>query len=453
VFAFVICVATEIVIGIFKIWHTGGHPIPIIAPPAISHSTQTLGAWLLLTAFSNGCTAITGVEAVSNGVPLFKDPKVPNAHKTLTAIIGILSLFLLALGYICPAYHIVGMNEQQPGYQNVLSQVVAAVTGRNVFYYIALASIFMVLTYSAQTSFADFPRVCHFLAKDRFLPPALARHGRRLVFSEGIIVLTVLSATLLVIFGGITDKLIPLFAVGAFGAFLFSQLGMVCHWLRHRGRNFLVKLFSNAIGAVSTCIVLIIIIIAKFMEGAWITVLVAPAAVLLLRKINQHYRRIENQVGQAVNLQAAKPAPPAVVIPIRRWDRVAERAVEFGMLLSNDITAVHGSGGPDDKQRLAQVWAEKVETPAKAAHSMVPRLQIIDSPYRRIHQPIIDFVNKMASEKPQQVIAVIIPELVEPHWYNYLLHNLYGVRLKARLFLNGDNRVVVISTPWRMRDT
>jgi amino acid transporter len=291
-FGFVGCMVVVMGLGLGRALLGGGHPHAVVAPPPLPHATAAIGTWFLLKAFANGCTAMTGIEAVSNGVPLFREPKVPNAHKTLTAIMLILSVFLLALGYLCPAYHIGAMNEQQPGYQTVLSQLVAAVAGRNVFYYLSLASIFIVLTYSAQTSFADFPRVCRFLSEDRFLPAGFSKRSRRLVYWQGIVVLTILSASLLILFGGITDRLIPLFAVGAFTAFCFSQAGMVRHWMRKRGRRYRTKLALNAIGATITFVVLMIIIVAKFREGAWLTVIVAPAAVLLLRRIHQHYRRI-----------------------------------------------------------------------------------------------------------------------------------------------------------------
>ena len=291
-FGFVACMAITIGIGLARSLHSGGNPHPVIAPPALPPVTATIGAWLLLKAFANGCTAMTGIEAVSNGVPLFQEPKVPKAHKTLTAIVVILSAFLLALGYLCPAYHIGAMNEQQPGYQTVLSQLVGAIAGRNVFYYVSLASIFVVLTYSAQTSFADFPRVCRFLAEDRFLPRGFCKRSRRLVYWQGILVLSILSGALLFLFHGITDKLIPLFAVGAFTAFFVSQAGMVKHWLRKSGRRYRTKLLFNAVGATITFVVLMIIIVAKFREGAWLTVIVAPGAVLLLRKIGQHYKNV-----------------------------------------------------------------------------------------------------------------------------------------------------------------
>lgn len=452
VFAFVICMAAALGLGLFRTWLSGGHPHPVVAPPPLAPATAGVSVWLLLTAFANGCTAMTGIEAVSNGVPLFREPKVPNSHKTLTAIMSILSLLLLGLGYLCPVYLIGAMDERKPGYQNVLSQLVAAVAGKNVFYYVALASIFIVLTYSAQTSFADFPRVCRFLAEDGFLPVGFADRGRRLVFSYGIIVLSLFSAALLVAFGGITEKLIPLYAVGAFGAFLFSQAGMVRHWLRHRGPRFRSKLFFNGLGAVTTAVVLAIIILVKFEEGAWMMVIVAPGLVMLMRKINQHYAKVSHEVDRPIDLQLSKLRQPAVIIPIEDWDAVSERAVRFGLLLSKDVTAIHISAERDDYDRLRQLWKDKVESPVSATGSVAPRLEIIESPYRRISRPILEYVKKTARQNPDRLVAVIIPELVEPHWYDYLLHRFYGARLRTQLFLNGGRNVVVISTPWYLQD-
>ncbi len=450
--AFVGCIGVAVVIGLTRAWESGGHPQAVVPPPAVPKATATVSLWLLLGAFANGCTAMTGVEAVSNGVPLFRKPTVTNAQWTLTVIVGILGLLLLGIGYLSPAYHIAAMDERQPGYQTILSQLVAAVAGRGVFYYVATASIFFVLTYSAQTSFADFPRVCRLLAEDRFLPPAFANRGPRLVYSVGIIVLAVISSLVLIAFGGITDNLIPLFAVGAFSAFLFSQTGMVVHWLRRPGRGVGAKLFYNGLGAATTAIALVIIIVAKFIEGAWITLLVAPALVFLLQRIRRHYERLAREVEQPLKLRASKLRPPLVIIPIDGWNRIAERAVRFGLLLSDNIIALHVTSENDDNQRLRELWVEKVEKPAKAAKSAVPHLQIIHSPYRQLYQPILDFVNKAAEEAPHRLIAVIIPELVEPHWYEYLLHNQSGARLKASLYLQGGQRTVVINTPWYLRN-
>jgi hypothetical protein len=395
---------------------------------------------------------MTGVEAVSNGVPLFREPAVPNAHRALTLIVAILSLFLLGVAYLCSVYHIGAMDEQQPGYQTILSQLVAAVAGQGVFYYLAIASIFFVLTYSAQTSFADFPRVCRLLADDGFLPHAFADLGRRLVFSQGIVVLAALSGLILIVFGGVTDRLIPLFAIGAFSAFLFSQIGMVAHWLRKTAGRFRFALAFNALGVVVTGTALGVIIVAKFIEGAWMTLLVAPLLVLLLQRIRRHYKKIAREIGAGLKLRATNLQAPVVIIPIEGWNRVAEKAVRFGLLLSDDITAVHVKTDNDDTQALKELWAERVERPAKAGGSPIPRLEIISSPYRRLHRPILDFVNKVKKENPDRLIAVIIPQLVEPHWYQYLLHDWDAAKLRTLLFLERDQRTVVISTPWYLRD-
>ena len=444
--------AVAIVIGLLSVWQSGGQPHPVVPPPKIPPATETLSAWILLAAFANGCTALTGIEAVSNAVPLFRKPTVPNAQRTLTIIMLILALFLMGISYLCPAYHIGAMDETKPGYQTVLSQLVAAVAGRGVFYYISLASIFIVLTYSAQTSFTGFPRVCRLLAEDGFLPPYFANRGRRLVFSHGIIFLSVISGLLLIAFGGVTQALIPLFAVGAFGAFLFSQSGMVVHWLRKKGRGYRTKLAFNALGAATTAVALVIIVVAKFLEGAWMTVIFIPALTLLLLAINRHYKRVARKVEQPLELQAAKLQHPIVIIPIAGWDRVAERAVRFGLLLSDEVTAIHVSTEKDDPQRLRELWAEKVEKPAKAANFAVPRLEIISSPYGKISEPILDFVKTTRESNPDRLIAVVLAELVEPHWYEYVLHNLQAERLRASIFMLRDRRTVVISTPWYLRE-
>ncbi len=451
VLVFLGCMAAVILIGLIRAWQSGGHPFPVAPVPAIPRGTATVSVWLLLGAFANGCTAMTGVEAVSNGVPLFREPTVPNAQRTLTVIVAILSLFLLGVAYLCSVYHIGAMDEQQPGYQTILSQLVAAVAGQGLFYYVSIASIFIVLTYSAQTSFTDFPRVCRLLAEDSFLPHGFADLGGRLVYSQGIVVLATLSCLILIAFGGVTDRLIPLFAVGAFSAFLFSQVGMVAHWLRQTGR-LRIALVYNALGVVVTGIALAVIIVAKFIEGAWMTIIVAPPLVLLLLRIRRHYKKIARETGAALKLRCSDLQPPVVIVPIVAWNRVAEKAVRFGLLLSNDVTAVHVSKENDDAQGLKELWTEKVEKPAKAANTPIPRLEIISSPYRMLHQPILDFVKKTKKEKPDRLIAVIIPQLVEPHWYQYLLHDWDAAKLRALLFLERDQRTVVISTPWYLRE-
>ncbi len=452
VVSFIVCIAVAIIIGLIQAVQSGGHPVPLEPPSPLPGGTATMSTWLLLAVFANGCTAMTGVEAVSNSVPIFRKPRVLNAQWTLTIIVGTLMLFLLGVAYLCSVYQIGAMEQRQPGYQAVLSQLIAAVAGKGVFYYVSIISIFIVLTYSAQTSFAAFPRVCSMLAEDSFLPSFFAERGRRLVFSVGIIILAVLSGLILIAFGGVTEALIPLFAVGAFSAFFLSQAGMVGHWLRKRGRGFLTSLVFNAVGATTTAIALVTIIMAKFIEGAWIVIVVMPPLVLLLYQINRHYMKISREVERAEKLKCMKLEPPLVIIPIDGWNRISERAVRFGLLLSDNIAAVHVTTENDDPERLKKLWAEKVEKPAKEADLPAARLEIIPSPYRLIQQPILDFVGKTRRENPNSLIAVIIPELVEPHWYEYILHTLHATWLRTLLFLQRDQLTIVISVPWYLRD-
>ena len=452
VIAFVACVGTALAIGIVRTLLSGGHPQPVQAPPPVPGATEAASAWILLRSFASGCTAMTGVEAVSNGVPLFKKPEVPRAQWTLTVIVAVLALFLLVLSFLAPAYKLHAMDEQKPGYQTMLSQLVAAAAGRGVFYYISIASIFIVLTFSAQTSFAGFPRVCRFLAEDRFLPSFFAERGRRLVFSGGIIALAILAGLLLIAFGGITDKLIPLFAIGAFSAFSLSQIGMVEHWRRKRGKHARTKLIVNAVGATLTSIALLVIIVAKFAEGAWVTLMIGPALVWLFWKTKHHYAWVGQQIGQKVKLKTTKLRPPIVVIPVQAWNRVAERALRLGMEMSDEIIALHVISEKEETKSLRETWAEKVDEPARAAKSAVPKLEIVESPYRQICEPILKFVRKLECEHKDRIIAVIIPELIEPHWYEKLLHNIHGATLRTLLFLQGDQRTVVITTPWYLRE-
>ena len=452
VIGFVACVGSVIAVGLIRAWLSGGDPQPAQPPPPVPNGTETMSAWILLRSFASGCTAMTGVEAVSNGVPLFRKPEVPRAQWTLTIIVAVLGAFLLAISYLSPAYKIHAMDEQQPGYQTIFSQLVGAVAGRGIFYHIAIASIFIILTFSAQTSFADFSRVCRLLAEDGFMPSFFAERGRRLVFSSGIIALAILAGLLLIGFRGVTDKLIPLFAIGAFSAFSFSQIGMVAHWRRKKGKHARTKLVINAIGATMTNIALVIIVVAKFAEGAWITLILGPGLVWMSWKIRRHYQWIAREIEQPVNLQTGKLRPPVVIIPIDTWNRVTERALRFGLEMSDDITALHVTSEENHSEQLRETWAEKVEKPVREAKSAVPRLEIIRSPYRHIYEPILKFVRKAEKENPDRLIAVIIPELVEPHWYEYLLHNIHGVGLRALLFLQGDRRTVVITTPWYLRE-
>ena len=302
-YLFVGCLGLALGIGLVRTALSGGHPHPIETPPALPAATAGATLWLLMKSFSSGCTAMTGVEAISNGVSAFAKPAVQNAQRTLTLVVVILGALLAGIAYLCRVYHIGATDPDGPGYQSVLSQLVAAVAGRGVFYYVTLGSILAVLSLSANTSYADFPRLCRLIAEDDFLPHAFASRGRRLVYTLGIGILTAFSAGLLIAFGGITDRLIPLFAIGAFGAFTLSQAGMTVYWQRNPGETPQEKAKArvarsiNALGAVATAVALAVVLATKFRDGAWITVLLIPALMFLFSRVKRHYDHVARETN------------------------------------------------------------------------------------------------------------------------------------------------------------
>ena len=283
-----------IAIGLFRTFVAHGHPQAVVAPPSLGHAVEGVSLWLLLRAFASGCTAMTGVEAVSNGVGAFREPVVNNAHRTLSLVVGVLAALLVGVSLLANAYHLGAMDQSRPGYQSVLSQLTAAVVGRGWFYDVAMASVVGVLCLSAATSFVGFPNLCRMVARDDFLPRPFASVGRRLVYSVGIGYLAVCAGLLLIVFGGVTDRLIPLFAIGAFLTFTMSQAGMVAHWRKVEGRH-LASLAINAAGALATGAALLVILSAKFLEGAWITAIAVPAVIVLLKSVKRYYVKLEAQ--------------------------------------------------------------------------------------------------------------------------------------------------------------
>ena len=433
--------------GIAKTLITGGQPAPVVAPPQPPQATTVLGAWLLLQAFSSGCTAMTGVEAVSNGVKAFREPVVQTAQRSLTAIIAILALMLAGIAYLVRAYHIAATNPGQAGYQSMLSMLVAAVAGRNLFYYVTMGSILLVLALSANTAFADFPRLCRAMAEDCYLPSGFATRGRRLVFSQGIWVLAALCAFLLILFGGVTDRLIPLYAVGAFLAFTLSQAGMVMHWKRTGGPRAGRSMLVNAVGAVTTGITVLVVAVAKFAAGAWVTVLLIPAMIILMLAIRRHYDNIVAETTDPAPLNLDGLRPPLVVVPLLRWSKISKKAIRFALKVSPDVRALHVGSG-DEADNLEQQWPSLVERPAKEAGLSPPPLVLLESPYRFVLGPIVNYVLELEQKNPDRQVAVLIPELVETHWHNYLIHNQRAEWLKALLLLKGTQRIVLINVPW-----
>jgi hypothetical protein len=408
---------------------------------------------------------MTGVEAVSNGVSAFREPVVARAHRTLGAICAILALLLGGVTYLVRSYGITAMDQTQDGYQSVLSQLAGAVIGRGPFYYVAIASVLCILCLSANTSFVDFPRVCRLVAVDDFLPRPFAAVGRRLVFSVGILYLAAAAALLLIGFGGITDRLIPLFAIGAFLTFTMSQLGMVVHWHaelqrartereRHQHRASLV---INAVGTATTAVALVIIVVAKFLEGAWITLLVIPCVIFLLRTVKRYYVELDAQLREDRPLDLRHTRPPIVLVVTESWNRLTDRALQFALRLSPDVMAVHlmALGGPDVHERrrlLRHKWSNDVEQPARAAGHKPPQLVLLEAHYRRIQAPLLKFVAATEEDNRDRVIAVLIPQVVKEHWWQYLLHGHRARRLRAALLRYGGSRIVVINVPWYLEE-
>jgi amino acid transporter len=442
-YAFVALLGGVIVLGLIRGGPTGG---PLAQTDSLAGTAST---WLLLRAFSAGCTAMTGIEAVSNAVPVFRAPAPRNAQRTLAAITAILALLITGLAIVCRRYGIAATVPGRPGYQSVLSRVTATVVGRGAFFHATMASVAAVLCLSANTSFAGFPRLGRLLAQDGFLPASFAHRSARLVYSRGIVLLTVMSGALLVAFDGITDRLIPLFAVGAFLAFTLSQLGMVAHWKRQpAGRRHRGALIINAAGAVATAATLVVIVVSKFTEGAWITVTLLAALMALFTQVRRHQTWIDRQISIDRPMEFRDLDPPLVVVPLKRLDQLASRALRLAMSISDEVVALEILSTGQDERDLSASWATFVEQPARAAGAAVPKLVILRSSYREIIGPIVRHIQRLARTNPRRSIAVLVPELVERRWYDLLLHGHTATLLKAMLLLRGGPQIAIINTPW-----
>jgi amino acid transporter len=438
--------------GVFRVVASGGHPVPVAPIPPPPSITAAVSLWLLLKVFASGCTAITGVEAVSNGVKAFREPAVKNAQRTLTVIIFILAILLAGISYLVKAYGIAATEPGQPGYQSVLSILLTAIFGRGIFYYVTIAGILAVLSLSANTAFADFPRLCRAISQDNYLPHVFGYRGRRLVYSYGIVVLGVLTFVLLVLFRGVTDRLIPLYAVGAFLAFTLSQSGMVVHWYKNRTENWRKSAFVNGLGAFVTGITVIVVLVAKFKEGAWITVIFIPLLIFFFHRVARHYQLV------AKATESKEPAEPAMykeapitVVPIDEWNCISKQAVEFASRLSSEMIIAH----VEDNERecvVAENFHQFIEAPFREAGLPPPRLTILPSPYRFVVVPLVKYVLELSAKNPQRRIVVVIPELVEKRWYEYFLHNQRGRMLELLLLVHGNKRVFSLSAPYYLSE-
>jgi amino acid transporter len=448
-YLFIGCLLLVCLIGIVKAILSGGHPQPLAELPHPPPSETTVSLWLFLKAFAAGCTAMTGVEAVSNGVPVFKEPVVKSARLTLTFIVAILITLLLGIAYLVAAYQISATEPGSPNYQSILSLVTAAVAGRGVFYYITMVAVLLVLCLSANTSFADFPRVCRTVSIDGFLPASFGIRGRRLVYTQGIVLLTVLAGILLVVFNGVTDRLIPLFAVGAFLAFTLSQAGMVMHWLKSKEPNAYVSATINGIGAFATGVTLLIVIVTKFAEGAWIVLIVLPLLYLIMQAIEWHYRDVAEEIAISGPISLREPSHLIAVVPLDHINSVSARALQAAYAVTKIVHVVHVEH-EDSEEDFASEWDKYVKPAIKQSRLPAPEVVVLKSPYRKVVAPTLDYIWNLERENPDNSIVVLIPQLVESHWYYSFLHNQRAAILRTVLLLKGRNRILIMDVPWHL---
>jgi amino acid transporter len=448
-FLFVGTLLAVIVVGVFRVYTSHGHPVPVVTPPPpASQAVKYLTLWLLMKTFASGCAAMTGVEAVSNGVMAFEEPRSKKAQRTLTVIVGTLIVLLFGIAWISKAYGVTAMEPDAHNYQSVLSILTTAVFGRGWFYYVTMGSVLLALSLSANTAFADFPRLARAISMHDYLPHVFTLRGRRLLYSHGVYALTGFTAVILILFGGVTDRLIPLYAIGAFLAFTLSQAGMVVHWLKaekHPGR--LWHMFVNAFGAVATGITLLVVLVAKFAAGAWVTTLLVPLMIGIMLAVKRHYTRVKREMKDMTPLNLNNLEDPVVVIPMARWDRIAEKALRFGLLMSKDLKVVHVHSD-DEPAGLEEDWENNVLSPIRKEGMKEPELVTIPSTYRFVINPLMDYILELENSHPGRKIAVLLPELVVRHWWENALHNQRVQLLKLLLLLKGNQRIVVVNIPW-----
>jgi amino acid transporter len=451
-YLFVVSLLGVLAVGIVKTLLAGGNPTPVDTPHPLAPGADVAGWWILAKAFASGCTAMTGVEAVSNGVAAFREPAVRHARRTLTAIVVILAMLLVGIAILCRSYSIGATEPGTAGYESVLSQLVAAVVGRGFIYFVTIGAVLAVLCLSANTGFADFPRLCRVIAQDGYLPRGFAHRGRRLVYSQGIVVLSVLAGILLFAFDGVTDHLIPLFAVGAFLAFTLSQTGMLVHWIRSRQPQWWLPALINGLGATGTAAALVVILVAKFMDGAWVTVLLVSVLVAAFFGVNRHYAKIARQLRTSEPLDLENRQPPLVILLVYSWSRITRKALRLATEISPEVFAVHFAF---DEHRLAQLeadWSKFVTDPTLAAGLPNPKLIVIPSPFRQLYAPLVEFIVDFERSHPNRQILIVVPELVERRWYQYPLHNQTAAIIKGYLYFSGLRRVSVVNVPWYLDD-
>ncbi len=438
-YAYLVAILGLLGYGLFRM-ATGTLPA-YAAPPSWrpAEGAEALGLLLILRAFASGSVALTGVEAVSNGIPAFKPPEWKNARAVLVLMGTSFGVIFLGMSLLAGR---IGILPDPSEEQTVVSQLTAALVGSGTpYHYFVQLSTALILVLAANTAFADFPRLSSILARDGFMPHQFAYRGDRLAFSTGIIVLSLLAAGLIVGFQGSVPALIPLYTVGVFVAFTLSQSGMVRHWWKLRGNEsgWQWRAAFNGLGAIATAVVAVVVGVAKFALGAWMVLVLIPMLIAVMWGIGSHYRRVRD----ALTLERPDPPlptiSPRVVVPINRLDRAALRALAFARAIASDVIAVHVSETREEAEHMRQRW-ERWGGP-------VP-LAIVGSPFRVLIPPLLAYLDALDEQQPGRTTVVVLPEFVPRHFWENLLHNQAALRLKFRLFFR--RHTVVCDVPYHL---
>ncbi|TAL23790.1 MAG: amino acid permease [Nitrospirae bacterium] len=391
---------------------------------------------MILKAFASGCATLTGIEAISNGVRAFKAPEAKNAGITLVWMAVTLAILTIGIAYFANYYGIM----PNPN-ETVVSQLARTVFSKGVIYYTIQFATMLVLILAANTSFADFPRLSSIMANDRYLPRQLSNRGDKLVFSNGILILSLLSALLVILFRGDTHALIPLYAVGVFTAFTLSQAGMVRHWFKDKGKGWLKSAIINGIGGITTGVVLVVIAVEKFTHGAWIILIAIPALVILTQKVHRHYLLVSEQLSLKKCITGEKEyGHHSVIIPISGMQQAVINAIKYGKAISDDVVALYVSIDTVERQELMAKWDQ---------HCMGVKLEIMHSPYRSVTEPLMDYIDTVREKYKDGIITVVLPEFVPSRWWHHLLHNQSALFIKGLLLFKKG--VVSTSVPFHLQ--
>jgi amino acid transporter len=455
-YAFVFCFLFMVGYGIIQ-YFLHAHEIPAATENlklAEGYHLQPLTLFLLLGAFANGCVALTGTEAISNGIPAFKQPEAGNAATTLTWMAILLATMFIGTSVMAYLYHVHPLENE-----TVISQFARIVFYGPMgwFYYVIQGTTALILILAANTSFADFPRLSSLLARDRFLPRQFATRGDKLVFSNGIIILAIFAGILVAAFGGDTSRLIPLYAVGVFLSFTLSQSGMVRHWLKagrapasvgdkkssnevRQPRHWRKSIVINGLGAIATSLVLVVLVITKFIHGAWIVVVLIPLLVLMFRAVHRHYEDVAHQLTTE-GLARLRPIRHEVIVPVSGIHRGVVRAREYARAIASDqVTAVYINLDEEATRKLRAKWSEWGEG---------VELVVIASPYRSMVGPLTRYLDRRMKRHHDQMITVVLPEFIPAKWWQHLLHNQSSLLLKGALLFRPN--VIVTSVPYHLK--